>query len=44
MNPDDDEPIEPIDPPDNTGGGSAAPEADADADVQKPAIQPPDNT
>lgn len=42
MNPDD-EPLEPIDPPDNTGGGSNANESDPD-DAQALAIDPPDNT
>ena len=42
MNPDD-EPLEPIDPPDNTGGGSNASESDPD-DAHALAIDPPDNT
>ena len=41
MNPDN-EPLEPIDPPDNTGGGSAV-EEDPDAEAQA-MIDPPDNT
>ena len=42
MNPD--EPLEPIDPPDNTGGGSDA-GADPDtAEAQLRKIDPPDNT
>ena len=42
MNPD--EPLKPIDPPDNTGGGSNL-ETDPDsADVQPRKIDPPDNT
>jgi hypothetical protein len=44
MNPDI-EPIEPIDPPDNTGGGIDDDDADPDAsDVQALPIDPPDNT
>jgi hypothetical protein len=44
MNPDD-EPLEPIDPPDNTGGGSNVEEDPDTADVQpRRAIDPPDNT
>ena len=46
MNPDN-EPLEPIDPPDNTGGGRIAVEDDSDADAseaQALAIDPPDNT
>ena len=43
MNPD--EPLEPIDPPDNTGGGSDAGTDDpVTADVQPRKIDPPDNT
>ena len=43
MNPDD-EPLEPIDPPENTGGGSNL-EEDPDAgDAQPRAIDPPENT
>ena len=43
MNPDM-EPLEPIDPPDNTGGGSNL-EDDADAsEAQALPIDPPDNT
>ena len=44
MNPDD-EPLEPIDPPDNTGGGRNAVEEDPDANkTQARKIDPPDNT
>ena len=48
MNPDI-EPLEPIDPPDNTGGGRSAINDDADpeaseAQAQRLAIDPPDNT
>ena len=39
-----DEPLKPIDPPDNTGGGSNL-ETDPDsADAQPRKIDPPDNT
>ena len=42
MNPD--EPLKPIDPPDNTGGGSdLEPDPDS-ADAQLAPIDPPDNT
>ena len=41
MNPDN-EPFEPIDPPDNTGGGKSV-EEDPDAEAQA-MIDPPDNT
>lgn len=40
MNPD--EPLKPIDPPDNTGGGSNLDTDSADAQPRK--IDPPDNT
>jgi hypothetical protein len=40
MNPD--EPLKPIDPPDNTGGGLDADPDTADAQPRK--IDPPDNT
>ena len=43
MNPDN-EPLEPIDPPDNTGGGSDAGTDPVAADVQPRKIDPPDNT
>ena len=46
MNPDI-EPLEPIDPPDNTGGGRRAVVDDADSEAgeaQALAIDPPDNT
>lgn len=43
MNPDN-EPLEPIDPPDNTGGGSSAEEDPDASDAQAMAIDPPDNT
>ena len=38
-----DEPLKPIDPPDNTGGGSDL-EAPDSADAQPRKIDPPDNT
>jgi hypothetical protein len=43
MNPDN-EPLEPIDPPDNTGGGSDTGTYPVTADVQPRKIDPPDNT
>jgi hypothetical protein len=43
MNPDN-QPLEPIDPPDNTGGGSDAGTDPVTADVQPRKIDPPDNT
>ena len=48
MNPDI-EPLKPIDPPDNTGGGRSAVNDDADPEASEPqarrlAIDPPDNT
>ena len=43
MNPDN-EPLEPIDPPDNTGGGSDDEAGPVNADVQPRKIDPPDNT
>jgi hypothetical protein len=42
MNPDN-EPLEPIDPPDNTGGGSNADDAEPVGEEALP-IDPPDNT
>ena len=42
MNPDN-EPLEPIDPPDNTGGGSNVEEDPDAAEAQARAIDPPDN-
>lgn len=44
MNPDD-KPLEPIDPPDDTGGGRIATEPDQDAaEAQALPIDPPDDT
>lgn len=47
MNPDN-EPLKPIDPPDNTGGGRIAIDDDANPDASeaqaRAAIDPPDNT
>jgi hypothetical protein len=44
MNPDN-EPVESIDPPDNTGGGTTAPtDMDLESGEAQAAIDPPDNT
>ena len=38
------DPLEAIDPPDNTGGGGKEAESDVDASTDARAIDPPDNT